>query len=163
MRPIPKTSMFSARDAAPLLAPVAALCLFSLALPVALPLPTSGASTETCLTLADAPPAAGPDAISRLEQCTAISPRDVELLADLGAAYEAVHAPERAEMMYRRALTIDPDDADVRLRLARLALARGDGSEARREAEAALRVQPNRRALLDLLGAIDAASSAAHP
>lgn len=156
-------SMFSVRDAAPLLAPVAALCLFATVLPVALPLPKSGPSNETCLTLADTPPTTGPDAVLRLERCSAMSPNDVELLADLGAAYEAANAPGRAETAYRRALAIDPDDADVRLRLALLAFERGDASEARHEAEAALRLQPNRRALLDLLGAIDAVSSAAHP
>jgi tetratricopeptide (TPR) repeat protein len=154
--------MSSVRHAAPLLAPVAALCLFAAVLPVALPLPRSGPSSETCLTLADAPPA-GPDALPALERCSAISPNDAELLEDLGAAYEAAKAPARAETAYRQALALDPDAARVRARLARLALARGDREDARREAEAALRLQPNRRALLDLLGAIDAASGAAHP
>jgi len=156
-------SMSSVRDAAPLLAPVAALCLFAAALPIALPAPRLGPSSEACLTLADAPPQAGADALSALERCSAIAPHDAELLEDLAAAYEAAQAPARAETTYRQALALDPDAAGLRARLARLALARGDRKEARRQAEAALRLQPNRRALLDLLGVIDAASGAARP
>lgn len=155
--------MSSVRDAAPLLAPVAALCLFAAVLPVALPLPRSGPSSETCLTLVDAPLPPGPAALSALERCSAIAPHDAALLEDLGAAYEAANAPARAETAYRQALALDPDAADVRVQLGRLALARGDREEARRDIEAALRLQPNRRALLDLLGAIDTPSGAAHP
>ena len=79
-------------------------------------------------------------------------PADVELLADLGGRGRS-HHPARSEAAYRRALAIDPGYADLRLRLGGLLMRRGATLEARREAEAALRVQPNRRALLDLLRA----------
>jgi hypothetical protein len=46
---------------------------------------------------------------------------------------------------------LTPDYADVHARLAELLLARGAGGEARSHAEAALRLQPNRRTLIDLL------------
>jgi cytochrome c-type biogenesis protein CcmH len=153
--------MSSSRDAASLLAPVAALCLLATVLPAALPSPKTGPSSDTCLTLADSPPGAGPESLLRLERCSVLAPNDVQLLADLGAAYEAADTPAKAEAAYRRALALDPDAADVRLRLGTLALVRGDAGEARRQAEAALRVQPNRRALVDLLRAADAASTLA--
>ena len=56
----------------------------------------------------------------------------------------------KAELAYTRALKLDPDYADVRLRLGRLLLARGADAEALKQADMALRVQPNRAALLDL-------------
>jgi tetratricopeptide (TPR) repeat protein len=152
--------MSSSRDAASLLAPVAALCLLATVLPAALPSPKTGPSSDTCLTLADSPPGV-PESILRLERCSVLTPDDVQLLADLGAAYEAAGEPAKAEAAYRRALAVDPDAADVRLRLGSLELVRGDAGEARRQAAAALRIQPNRRALVDLLRAADAASTLA--
>jgi Tfp pilus assembly protein PilF len=73
-------------------------------------------------------------------------------MADLGSAYEAVGRLPQAERIYQQAVTVDPGDADVRLRLGRLMIARGAPAEARLQALAALRAQPNRKALLDLLG-----------
>jgi tetratricopeptide (TPR) repeat protein len=132
-----------------LLAPTVVLCLFAGALPTQLAGRSSGITSEECLTLADVAPTRQPGSLSRLEQCSALYPDDVELMADLGAAYEAIDRT-KAELAYRRVLQLDPDYADVRLRLGCLLLARGAASEALHQAEAALRVQPNRAALVDL-------------
>jgi tetratricopeptide (TPR) repeat protein len=138
-----------------ILAPAVVLCLFAVFLPVSIPLPASGLSKEACLTLADTPVAARNNDFSLLERCSAICPNDVELLKDLGAAYESASAASRAEATYRRALSVDPSYAELRLRLGLLLLRRGADAEARHEATEALRVQPNRQALLDLLRAAD--------
>jgi Flp pilus assembly protein TadD len=131
--------------------PAAVLCLFAVALPIGLPRASSTVSDEQCLTLADTPPpAARADILTAFERCSALYPGDTQLLADLGALYEAAGTPQRAEVQYQRALQIDPDFADLRLRLGRLLLKRGAAAEARREAIAALAVQPNRQSLLDL-------------
>ena len=71
-------------------------------------------------------------------------PLDVELLADLGAAYESAGRPLDAEKTYQNVLALDPDYADVHVRLASLLLGRGAAGEARGHAEQALRIQPNR-------------------
>jgi Flp pilus assembly protein TadD len=83
--------------------------------------------------------------------CSALNPADVELLSDIAAWYEKNGHQADAEAAYRRALAIDRDAADLRTRLARLLLSRGDANGARREAEAALKVQPNRRVLVDIV------------
>ena len=127
------------------------LVLWWLVLPVPLRDAGDGRSTEECLTLADHPAAEGPESIARLEQCSTLVANDVELIADLAAAYERTGRTVDAERAYRRVLDIDPDYADVHARLAELLLARGAGAEARSHAEAALRLQPNRRALIDLV------------
>ncbi len=111
-------------------------------------------SAETCLRLADRPPAEGPDAMNELERCSAVVPLDVELLADLGAAYEGAGRPHDAEKIYQDVLALDPDYADVRVRLAALLLGRGAAPEARDHAEQALRVQPNRTRVRQLLDEI---------
>jgi Flp pilus assembly protein TadD len=109
-----------------------------------------GASSEECLTMADRP-AVGASSITQLERCGTVVPNDVELIADLAAAYEAAGRAADAEAAYQRALTIDDEYADVHARLAALLLARGDAGQAKAHAEAALRLQPNRRSILDLL------------
>ena len=68
-----------------------------------------------------------PHQIDDLERCLAVSPRDIELMLDLGAAYEAHADLERAETMYRRALSVDSKDPDAHARLARVQLRRGRG------------------------------------
>jgi tetratricopeptide (TPR) repeat protein len=139
--------------AAPYTKPIAIaaslLCLYRIALPVAPTPSVTGASTARCLTLADRTPEASP--LSELEQCSALLPSDADLTADLGAAYEAAGQLEEAESAYRRALTIDPEFADVRRSLAGLLARRGARDDARRQIEAALRVQPNRSELLEQL------------
>ena len=89
--------------------------------------------------------------IALIEQCAGLLPEDAELLADLGLAYDAAGREDDAEAAYRRALERDPDYADVHARLARLLLRRQAAAEARAHVESALRLQPNRQELLDLL------------
>jgi Flp pilus assembly protein TadD len=84
-----------------------------------------------------------------LERCIDLRPGDVELLVDLGSAYEGAGQWDRAESVYRRALTIDPEDGDVHIRLAHVLRQRGDAAGARREGMAALSLQPGRAAALD--------------
>lgn len=142
------------------------LVLFAgwLSLPVRLDRSPTGPSSEACLTIADVPAGGGPDALASLERCAVLVPDDVEILADLGAAYEASGRAPEAEAAYRRALERDPDYADVHGRLARLLLARGETGGARRHVEAALTLQPNRRVLTDLLAAVaEAEASEAAP
>jgi tetratricopeptide (TPR) repeat protein len=85
-----------------------------------------------------------------LERCLAVQPDDVETMKDLGLMYESATKWDRAEAVYRRALAIDPEDGDTRVRLGGLLLRRGDLAGARREAEAALKVQPGSVAALQL-------------
>jgi cytochrome c-type biogenesis protein CcmH/NrfG len=132
--------------------PAGALALLWIALPVQLPNPSTGPAEEQCLTLPDTPPdPTRTDLIAVLEHCSARHPTDVELMADLGRLYEWSDRSTDAEAQYRRALSIDPGYGDLRLRLGRLLLKRGDAAAARREAASALTVQTNRRAILELL------------
>lgn len=55
--------------------------------------------------------------IAGLEACLSRSPRDVELVLDLAAAYEAAGRRADARAQYERAVAIDPRDADARRRL----------------------------------------------
>jgi tetratricopeptide (TPR) repeat protein len=86
-----------------------------------------------------------------LERCVAISPRDIELMLDLGAIYEADGRGDRAEALYRLALSIDAKDADVHVRLGRLLLGRGDARASAHEAAKALELQPGSSRALKLL------------
>ena len=129
------------------LAAVAVLVVCAMTLPASMAGPSSGVSKEDCLVLAERPDSAP---LPLLEQCSALYPRDAELLADIGQAYES-HDPARAEAAYVRALAVDPGYADLRLRLARLLLRRGAAADAITQAEAALRLQPNRAAIVDFL------------
>ena len=100
--------MFHPRRAASLLAPVALLCLFAALLPATLPHSGFAPSSEACLTMADTAPAPGPTALDRMERCSRLVAPDVQLMADLGATYEAEQATAKAVTIYRRALTVDP-------------------------------------------------------
>jgi len=132
--------------------------VLALALPVKLPSTTGGSSTEECLTIADHP-VTGADAIRRLEPCATIIPDDVELLADLGAAYEAAAQSGEAERLYRQILALDDEYADIHVRLARLLLQRGDTAAARRHLERALQIQPNRRTIVTMIEQADGAGN----
>jgi protein O-mannosyl-transferase len=134
----------------PAVAAALALVGFAVILPVALPRQSAVASDADCLTISDRPPTRDPAGRAALERCRTLYPDDAELLADLGDEYDAANDPARAEAAYRRALSVDPAFADVRLRLGRLLLRSGRREDALREAEEALRVQPNRGALIDL-------------
>jgi len=89
--------------------------------------------------------------VDGLERCLAVSLRDIELMLDLGSAYEAQRDFERAETIYRRALSVDSKDADVHVRLAQVLLRRGEHAEATREAHIALTLQPQSSRALTLL------------
>jgi cytochrome c-type biogenesis protein CcmH/NrfG len=92
-----------------------------------------------------------PRDIDGLERCLAVNQRDVELMLDLGSAYEAQGDPERAETIYRRALSVDSKDADLHVRLAQVLLRRGEHGEAAHEAHVALTLQPGSSRALALL------------
>ena len=77
--------------------------------------PSDAASAESVRCELD-PPA---DAAG-LEACVSLFPRDVELLLELGTAYETGGRAADARSAYRRALELDPRDADARRRLAGL-------------------------------------------
>lgn len=77
-----------------------------------------------------------------LERCIELHPDDVELMMDLGRTYEAAGQWDRAEALYRRALTVDPDDGDAHVRLGEMLLRRGDLAGAAREGAVALEIQP---------------------
>jgi tetratricopeptide (TPR) repeat protein len=89
--------------------------------------------------------------VPALERCRSIVPNDTEVMADLASEYEGAGRLDLAEKIYQEALAIDPGYANLRLRLGRLMLRRGAADEAQRQAVAALAVQPNREALLELL------------
>lgn len=94
-----------------------------------------------------------------LERCLALNPRDIELMLDLGSIYETQGLMDRAETLYRLALSIDPKDADVHVRLGLVLLHRGDRAQAVREGQLALMLQPRSSRALLLL---DRAGSRGH-
>jgi cytochrome c-type biogenesis protein CcmH/NrfG len=125
------------------------------ALPIRLNLGADGADAETCVRLADRPPASGATALTELERCRALVPNDVELLVDLADAYGAAGREADAQQAYADALRLDPGYADVHVRLATLLLRRGAARDAREHALQALRIQPNRATVRQLLMEID--------
>lgn len=84
-----------------------------------------------------------PRDLGGLEACLARAPRDVELLLDLGTAYEAAGQPADARSAYRRAVDTDSRDADARMRLGTALYRSGDVESARREGAIALGLRPN--------------------
>jgi tetratricopeptide (TPR) repeat protein len=60
---------------------------------------------------------APPRDLAGLEACVARFPRDVELLVQLATAYEAAGRTDDARATYRRAIAVDPRDADAQRRL----------------------------------------------
>lgn len=89
--------------------------------------------------------------ITAMDRCLTVRPGDVELMAELARAYERADRWDRAESVYRRAIAVDVDDSDMRVRLGQVLLRRGDSGGARREAEIAVALQPGRREPLDLM------------
>ena len=85
-----------------------------------------------------------------LERCLSVQPDDVDVMLELGAAYESMGRQADAERVYVRAVSVDARDGDVHLRLGRLLLARGDVTGARREGQAALATQPGSQGALRL-------------
>ncbi len=63
-----------------------------------------------------------------MERCLAVRPDDVELMIDLADGYQRNGDRNRAEALYRRALTIDPEDGEVRRRLDALQPTRTGGA-----------------------------------
>jgi predicted Zn-dependent protease len=137
------------RRASGVLAPIVVLCLFAALLPLAFARGASALSSVECLTMVDAGRVPGPESRATLEACSASHPEDVELLAAVGDAYASTER-SRAEASYGRVIALDPDHADVRLKLGRLLLERGAFAEAGAQADAALLVQPNRADLIAL-------------
>jgi len=88
--------------------------------------------------------------LTMLERCVTLDPGNVELLVDLGAAYEGSSRWDLAEATYRRALAVDPRDSTLHLRLGTILLRRGDRAGAQKEAQLALQWHPNSAAALDL-------------
>ncbi len=54
-----------------------------------------------------------PRAQSRLQQALELDPHDVRALTELGRVYEAMHRPDRALVIYERALAVDPKQEEV--------------------------------------------------
>jgi tetratricopeptide (TPR) repeat protein len=136
----------------------ALLAGFWLAPPVRLQPAGSEVSSDVCLTLADRPPSGGSSALPLLEGCAALLPDDSELLRDLASAYEAAGRGPDAERTYRLALAHDPWDGPLHVALAKLLQARGALDEAHAHAQVALRIQPNRPAVLRLVADLDRAA-----
>jgi Flp pilus assembly protein TadD len=108
--------------------------------------PVVAGATDTC----ESDPGAD---IARLERCLEIQADDVGVLTALAMAYEASGRADRAETLYRRAITVDAHDANLHVRLGELLWKRGDVRAAREEGRLALTWQPGRAAALRLLNA----------
>jgi len=136
----------------------------ALTLPVQLDRASDGSSGDDCLRLADRPLPPNPATlIPELERCRLVAADDAVLVSDLGAAYAAAGRRDDAERAYRDAIVLDPDYAHAHAALAMALAERGERAEARTHAEAALRLQPNRTAILQLLAAIDRAPATGRP
>jgi tetratricopeptide (TPR) repeat protein len=122
-----------------------------LILPARLSKASSVPSIADCLSISNTAPMGRPGIVPALERCRSIIPNDTEVMADLAGEYESAGRVELAEKTYQEALAIDPAYAEVRLRLGRLMLRRGAADEAKKQATAALTVQPNREAFVELL------------
>lgn len=60
---------------------------------------------------------AAPAGVEAMERCLTLRPDDIELMMDLAAEYERAGQADRAGALYARALTVDPQDAEVRAKL----------------------------------------------
>jgi len=61
-----------------------------------------------------------PKAQARLQQALALDPHDTRALTELALLYEGMHRPDRAIVLYERALEADPNQPEVVQRLASL-------------------------------------------
>ena len=61
-----------------------------------------------------------PQAQARLQQALDLDPHNVRALAELALVYEHLGLPERAVVLYERALDVDPGQPDVAQRLNQL-------------------------------------------
>ena len=101
--------------------------------------PTAGdLSTETVRCELDPP-----KDILALEACVVRAPRDVELLLELGMAYEAAGRFEDAHATYREAAEADPRDAGARVHLGTVLRQVGDLEGAHREGAFAAELRPH--------------------
>ena len=66
-----------------------------------------------------------PGAIASLEKARSLSPRDAQILFDLGLFYGRASDPGRAREMYRQGLALQPDDAGANQNYALLLMADG--------------------------------------
>lgn len=83
-----------------------------------------------------------PREVKALKACLSRSPRDIELLLELGGAYEARGELAAAVEVYRRAVIQDPRDAGVRVRLGMALRSVGDLEGARRAGTVAVALRP---------------------
>ena len=58
-----------------------------------------------------------PRAQARLQQALDLDPHNALALVQLAQVYETMHRPDRAVVLYERALAQDPNEPDVRQRL----------------------------------------------
>jgi Flp pilus assembly protein TadD len=77
-----------------------------------------------------------------LERCLALQPDNIEVMLDLGEAYQRGARLADSEAVYRRALAVDPRDAELHERLSGVLLVRGHRAAARRAAERAAEIRP---------------------
>ena len=61
-----------------------------------------------------------PRDVSGLEACVSLFPQDVELLLELGTAYDETGRTTEARSAFRRAAEVDPGDTDAQRRLTEL-------------------------------------------
>jgi Flp pilus assembly protein TadD len=86
-----------------------------------------------------------------LERCLTVRPGDLALMEDLAVVYERSSRWDRAEEIYRAALSVDPFDGDLHVRLGSVLLQRGDVDGARAQAGAAAALQPGRPGPIELM------------
>jgi tetratricopeptide (TPR) repeat protein len=79
-----------------------------------------------------------------------------EMMVALAGIYRDDHKPDDAIDLYRRALTLDYNQVDWRMSLARLLADSGKPAEALREAEICLRLRPGNAAVEQLVGELNA-------
>ena len=86
-----------------------------------------------------------------LDECLVLAPDNIEVMLALAELREAAGAWDLAEDMYRRALDVDPRDAELHLRLGRVLARKGDAAGARAEGQQVLAVRPNSTAAVTLI------------